>query len=111
MCSCRLAVFPQAKVWPCNQHCIGRWLVQLEQLAPQRYDLAIELAKIQRLIKGYGETHERGWRNFCRLAALIDMLQTRPDGAEMLARLCAAALADEHGIELERTLTQLHDQS
>src|SRR6202007_1086213 len=35
---------------------IEAWLGRIEQLAPAHYDLAVELARAQRLIKGYGET-------------------------------------------------------
>ena len=44
---------------------IEAWLDAIERLRAAHYDLAVELARAQRLIKGYGETHERGWRNFC----------------------------------------------
>src|SRR5262249_35662998 len=43
---------------------IEAWLARIGSLAPDNYQLAVELAKAQRLVKGYGETHERGWRNF-----------------------------------------------
>lgn len=38
---------------------IEAWLARIEQLAPDHHPLAVELARAQRLIKGYGETHER----------------------------------------------------
>lgn len=86
---------------------IEDWLVRIERLAPAHRDLAIELARAQRLIKGYGETHERGWRNYSTLLARLEELAARPDGASVLARLHQAALADEEGSELGRELTAL----
>jgi indolepyruvate ferredoxin oxidoreductase, beta subunit len=83
---------------------IEAWLDRIERLAPAHYDLAVELARAQRLIKGYGETHERGWKSFTALLARLDELATRPDGASVLARLHAAALADEEGDALAREL-------
>jgi indolepyruvate ferredoxin oxidoreductase, beta subunit len=83
---------------------IEEWLRRLAALAPAHYELAVELARAQRLIKGYGETHERGWRNFCELVNLIDVLSERPDGASVLSRLQDAALADEEGVALRREL-------
>ena len=68
------------------------------------YALAVELARAQRLVKGYGETHERGWRNFSALAGQLDALVTRPDGAAVFARLQEAALADEEGSALAKEL-------
>ncbi len=56
------------------------------------------------LVKGYGETHERGWRNFSLLLDRLDVLAARSDGATLLARLQAAALADDEGRALAREL-------
>ena len=86
---------------------IEQWLRRIEGLVAVNYPLAVELARAQRLVKGYGETHERGWRNFCALVDRIDELAQRKDGAEVLARLQAAALADEEGEALARELAQI----
>jgi indolepyruvate ferredoxin oxidoreductase beta subunit len=84
------------------------WLAAIERLATTRYDLAVELARAQRLIKGYGDTHERGWRNFSALVAQLERLAARSDGAVLLSRLQEAALADEEGAALERELAALN---
>jgi indolepyruvate ferredoxin oxidoreductase beta subunit len=76
---------------------IEDWLARIERLAARDRALAIELARAQRLIKGYGETHERGWRNYTRILEKLDALAARSDGAAVLARLQEAALADEEG--------------
>lgn len=86
---------------------IEEWLRRIEPLATTHYELAVELARAQRLIKGYGETHERGWRNFSALVSRLDVLAERADGAATLARLHEAALADEEGIALEQELAAL----
>jgi indolepyruvate ferredoxin oxidoreductase beta subunit len=86
---------------------IEQWLVRIERLAGTHYALAVELARAQRLVKGYGETHERGWRNFSTLVEKIDELALRPDGAAVFARLMTAALADEEGKALARELAQI----
>jgi indolepyruvate ferredoxin oxidoreductase, beta subunit len=86
---------------------IEKWLARIESLATTNYALAVELAKAQRLVKGYGETHERGWRNFSALVDKIDELAPRDDGAEVFARLQAAALADEEGKALARELAEI----
>ena len=83
---------------------IEDWLTRIERLAPEHPGLAVELARAQRLIKGYGETHERGWRNFSALLARIDALAGRADGPAVLARLQEAALADEEGAALAKEL-------
>lgn len=86
---------------------IEAWLARVASLAGRDYPLAVELARAQRLIKGYGETHERGWRNFCALIAQLDLLESRADGAQVFARLQTAALADEEGAALARELAAL----
>jgi indolepyruvate ferredoxin oxidoreductase beta subunit len=89
-----------------NAH-IEEWLARIGQLAETHYALAVELARAPRLIKGYGETHERGWRNFSTLVSQLDVLAARPDGASVLARLHEAALADEEGKALTKELAAL----
>lgn len=86
---------------------IEQWLARIAMLTPRRYALAVELAKAQRLVKGYGETHERGWRNFCTLLQATEALSARADGAAILARLQTAALADEEGTALTRELERI----
>jgi indolepyruvate ferredoxin oxidoreductase, beta subunit len=83
---------------------IEQWLRRIEGLAATNYPLAVELAKAQRLVKGYGDTHARGWKNFSALVGKLDELASRPDGATVFARLQAAALADEEGKALAREL-------
>ena len=86
---------------------IEQWLGRIEGLAATNYGLAVELAKAQRLVKGYGDTHERGLRNFSALVDKLDELASRPDGAAVFARLQAAALADEEGKALARELAEI----
>ena len=65
-------------------------------------ELATEIARCQRLVKGYGDTHARGWRNFETLQQ-----QWQRPGAVTPARLAAlraAALADEQGHALAAAL-------
>ncbi len=86
---------------------IEDWLARIVRLAPAQRDLAVELARAQRLIKGYGDTHERGWRSYSALLARLEELAVRPDGAAVLARLHEAALADEEGGALAKELGAL----
>jgi indolepyruvate ferredoxin oxidoreductase beta subunit len=86
---------------------IEKWLGRIEGLVATNYALAVELARAQRLVKGYGDTHERGWRNFSALLDKLDELAPRPDGAAVFARLQAAALADEEGKALARELAEI----
>jgi len=83
---------------------IEAWLERVAALAADNYPLAVELARAPRLIKGYGETHERAWHRFSRLIEELPALTPRPEGGARLARLVEAALADEEGVSLEREL-------
>jgi len=86
---------------------IEAWLDEIARLAPERYELALELARCQRLIKGYGDTHARGLAKYERIRSALPALETRPDGAAKLGQLREAALADEEGAALERALAEL----
>jgi indolepyruvate ferredoxin oxidoreductase, beta subunit len=86
---------------------IEAWLARIARQAASDYALGVELARAQRLIKGYGETHERGWRNFCTLLGELERLAARADGAAILSRLQEAALADEEGQALAREIAAL----
>jgi len=86
---------------------IEAWLARIRTLAGRDYALAVELGRAQRLIKGYGETHERGWRSFCLLVEQLEWLAARSDGAQLLSRLQTAALADEEGAALAREIAAL----
>jgi indolepyruvate ferredoxin oxidoreductase, beta subunit len=90
---------------------IEEWLGRIEQLAVDHYSLAVELARAQKLVKGYGETHERGWRNFTALVGQLEFLAARSDGAALLSRLQDAALADEEGEALAREIAALESRA
>jgi indolepyruvate ferredoxin oxidoreductase beta subunit len=74
---------------------IRSWLERIDALAAVDYDVAVELAECQRLVRGYGDTHERGAANFERLSAAAAGLAGRPDGAREMLRLRVAALAGD----------------
>jgi indolepyruvate ferredoxin oxidoreductase beta subunit len=64
--------------------------------------LAVEIANCQQLVKGYGETHERGTASF--EAILSDAASPRADAADRVRALRIAALADDQGIALAKLL-------
>jgi indolepyruvate ferredoxin oxidoreductase beta subunit len=83
---------------------IDAWLKQIAEIAPGNYELAVELAECQTLLKGYGDTQERGWAHFRRISALAARLVDERQGAARLRTLREAALADDNGAELERAI-------
>jgi len=84
-----------------EQKKIAAWLERIPDLGRENYSLAVEVAECPRLIKGYGDTHVLGTRNFDALMDALPSLRGKSDGAMRLKRLREAALADESG----RTLT------
>jgi indolepyruvate ferredoxin oxidoreductase beta subunit len=88
---------------------ITSWLARIHSTVAQqgRYDVALEISECQRLVKGYSDTHERGLRNYQLLMRVVDAAPERGDLAEVVRRLRNAALADDEGIKLAATLTEL----
>ncbi len=83
---------------------IDAWLSTAAEAAAKNYDLAVELVVCQRLVKGYGGTHERGMRNFETLMAAYRRLVEDRDAAAKMKHLRQAALSDEEGAALAREL-------
>lgn len=90
-----------------EQQRIESWLDLIRSTAPRSYDLACEIAECQQVVKGYGQTHANGMRNFTAMMAVVPQLSDHPDGASRLAALRKAALADEHGAQLQAALAGL----
>jgi indolepyruvate ferredoxin oxidoreductase beta subunit len=86
---------------------IEGWLKQIAEIAPRNQELAVELAECQTLVKGYGDTHERGWSSFSQISSLVPNLADDPTGAAQLRALREAALADDTGTQLERAILSL----
>ena len=83
---------------------IQEWLAHITRLASTRPALALEVVRAQRLVKGYGDTHARGWGNFHKIMAKLPQLQAMPQGPAQLEALVKAALADDSGQALELLL-------
>lgn len=86
---------------------IDAWLALIEKTARRDYAAACEVARLQRLLKGYGETYERGLKNYHRIAAVLDRVMEGQSPANSLARLKDCALADENGSALDTALSRL----
>jgi indolepyruvate ferredoxin oxidoreductase beta subunit len=83
------------------------WLRTIQRVAGTDYALAVEIARGQRLVKGYGDTHARGLGNFNAIMGRLDAVQATAQPAATLKQLCDAALADEHGVEFKKALAAL----
>ena len=91
-----------------EQTMIERWLTAVEQGARNQWQLGHEIALCGRLVKGYGSTNDRGKDN---LLHVLDHLavggQWEPQArADAIRAACVAALADDAGKELDKTLVR-----
>jgi indolepyruvate ferredoxin oxidoreductase beta subunit len=85
---------------------LAAWLGRVEAMAAKNYDLAIEIALCRNLVKGYGDTHERGAANYAAIVGVLDRVAAMPEPAKLLASLRKAALADDNGAALAQAIGQ-----
>lgn len=90
-----------------EQKRIEDWLSLVLMEAPRDYALAVELAALQRLVKGYGDTYERGMSRLSRIMGALDAVRRGPAPAPALRELREAALKDEDGRALAAALKRL----
>jgi indolepyruvate ferredoxin oxidoreductase, beta subunit len=90
-----------------EQAALGRWLDLVADTGRTDYALALQIARMRGLVKGYGDTHERGRAKFDKLAALLSQLRRRGDAATALEGLIKAALADEDALALDKAIAGL----
>lgn len=90
---------------------IAVWLENAVNAARTDYRLGVEVLRLQRLVKGYGDTHARGLANFSLIVGKLPNLVGRLNAAGILAGLHEAALEDDEGTKLRRTLSRLERQT
>ena len=89
---------------------IEDWLGHARAVAPRDMALATEILRVQRLIKGYGDTFERGLTSFRRVIAAVDIFAYEPGAVNRLRRLSEAALADDTGCALDAEIASVAGQ-
>ena len=90
-----------------EQRRIEMWLVRVGEAYATSPALAVEVAKCANLVKGYGDTHERGVRNFERAMACLAACAAASDPGGSLRALREAALADPDGGRLDDAIAAL----
>lgn len=86
---------------------LNRWLATAMGYLPQNYNLAVEVIRCRRLVKGYSDTHARGLSKFDRVLEAIALVKDRDDAAQWAARLREAALKDEEGKALDGAISTI----
>lgn len=89
-----------------EQKRLTAWLNTVRQAAQADYALAVSLARLRELVKGYGETHERGRARFDMLMGLVPRLSGQADAAKTFDALRKAAQADDTGDALSGALAE-----
>ena len=94
-----------------EQERIETWLDRVGEAHAASPALGVEAAKCANLVKGYGETHERGVRNFERTMGCLAECAAASDPAASLRILREAALADPDGGRLDAAIAALGAQA
>lgn len=82
------------------------WLEGVKKYAVHNPELAMEVAKCPRLIKGYGNTNARGINRFSRIMVYIEKHEREPNIAEQVAALIDAALLSADGKEFNSLIDE-----
>lgn len=95
---------PRTSRYAAEQQMIERWLATVQGALLHSAELAYELALCGNLVKGYGETSERGHRNLKMILSDVERGAHAGDAAERVKRAREAALADPEGRSLAKSL-------
>ena len=87
---------------------IYSWMDEVKAATQIDYDLGCEVAGLQRLIKGYGDTRERGLHNSALIMNAYHDFKIEKGASLNLKTLKEAALKDEEGVALRLALDKIH---
>jgi indolepyruvate ferredoxin oxidoreductase beta subunit len=95
---------------------IESWLRLVREAAARAGELALEVAECARLIKGYGDTHARGLKNYAAIEERVirPALQGSLDlsrAVDATASARTAALADPDGESLARCFAEIESRA
>lgn len=90
-----------------EQDRIMGWLASALNAARKDGELAVEIIRCQRLVKGYGDTHARGLHNFATIMRSLPDVVQRAGSAAIVRTLREAALKDDEGRALARAVADL----
>lgn len=88
-----------------EQIALEAWLALVAETMMRDSALAVEVAELRNLVKGYGDTLDRGAASYATIAALVPEL-TGPAAATELASYRRLALADDTGARLRDAIGQ-----
>ena len=79
-----------------QQKLIGEWLDSVRKALNEDYDYALSIAQCIEIVKGYGDTYQRGLNRYRTTVNAVQESSTT-DRAGAVRLLQQAALADEKG--------------
>jgi len=85
------------------------WLNEASGALESNYELAVEILKFRRLIKGYSDTHERGHNKFDKVMAATRLVKQQSDAADQARMLLSAAISDADGDELDSRIKKIEE--
>ena len=99
-----------------EQESIVQWLNTIKNAAEKHYGLAVEVAELANLRKGYSDTHRRGIANYSKIMEEIAIPYSKADkdyaqGANALKNARVAALADPEGEALQGVMEKFKNNS
>lgn len=83
---------------------IDEWLKLIGNTVKTDYPSAVSVAKCQSLIKGYGDTHDRGWASYTKIVASLPHILKKNEPSKVILGLRDSALAEESGSRLNHEL-------
>ena len=86
---------------------LTEWLETVRRAANTDILLAIGLARLRNLVKGYGDTYERGRLKYQTICSSVSENTGGPSAATHLQALIAAAEKDENGVALRAAIDKL----
>ena len=89
-----------------EQRVIDVWLKSIRVALSDNQSLAYEIARSGKLIKGYGETNERGKKNFLHILENVvpNIPSSESDAGKVVASLIEGALKDEGGVAFAKAV-------
>ncbi len=86
---------------------LTEWLETVRRAASIDIPLAIGLARLRNLVKGYGDTYQRGRLKYQTICSYVSENLGGPVAATYLRALIAAADKDETGVALRAEIDRL----
>jgi indolepyruvate ferredoxin oxidoreductase beta subunit len=88
-----------------QQKLIGDWLDRISAAAGEDYEYAVSIARCIEIVKGYGDTYERGLTRYRAIIETVDRSGST-NRADIVCKLQRAALTDEKGLRFKEALAE-----